>query len=498
MKIDIEQKIKFCKINNTYLFLLKQMHFCRCDIPFYMISIKTQKLLVFMILRSSKPCVLSIGGIFVSSHRLFAGVSKNKLSIYFNMSVTSGLTYYEQHFLYSNKFCQYIMGLRPYQSSNDLLFQVCTVTAYVLPTIAHQLYQLVMLDVTLESFVKVLQKMLAAVCILWTYSAAYFSFIHVRVIFVQLTSFYAIKETFENIENSYNFQTNEIFSQIKLDYEKLSNKDELEITEKYNREGKMYTFTIVGFFYFYLIATITPCFLKVFSYHIGSLENVNLTLPIPVNNVSYPGTIFYTLFIYQTVGMCMLITLGTACYSSYLVLVQHACCQLSVLRLKIVQPFRELENVNQNVRCEKIIWDEFDWIVDMFQLSIVLKNIWELIECSVYIVGSIFLTYITTYFGQTLIDHSIEAHTELCQIPFYMISIKGQKLLIFMILRSSKPCMLSVGASNESCVLYRGWTTTDNGYSQQTLLRMASIISGMRMRNEDESWKSIYLFFFSL
>lgn len=57
---------------------------------------------------------------------------------FFSMSVSSGLIYFEQHFLYSNKFLQYIMGVRPHQSSNHLLFQVCTVNVYVLPVIAHQ------------------------------------------------------------------------------------------------------------------------------------------------------------------------------------------------------------------------------------------------------------------------------------------------------------------------------------------------------------------------
>lgn len=57
---------------------------------------------------------------------------------FFSMSVKNGLIYFEQHFLFSNKFFQYTMGFRPCQCSNDLLFQVCTIIAYVFPGIAHQ------------------------------------------------------------------------------------------------------------------------------------------------------------------------------------------------------------------------------------------------------------------------------------------------------------------------------------------------------------------------
>nr|XP_050860761.1 uncharacterized protein LOC127068522 isoform X2 [Vespula vulgaris] len=85
------------------------------------------------------------------------------------------------------------------------------------------------------------------------------------------------------------------------------------------------------------------------------------------------------------------------------------------------------------------------WL-QMFRLSIVLKNIWELIDCSIYIFSSVIITYILMYLGQKLVNHCIQAYTELCQIPFYMISIRTQKLLVFMILRSSKPCVLSFGS----------------------------------------------------
>ncbi|KAF7388644.1 hypothetical protein HZH68_012586 [Vespula germanica] len=312
------------------------------QVPFYMLSINTQKLLLFTISRSMKPCEISIGGVFVASNEIFSGF-----------------------------------------------------------------YQLAMSDVTLESTVKVLQKMLAALSILWIYTTAYFSFVNVRVIFVVLASLFLIKETFKNVESVSNFQMKQIFSQLKLDYALMSGKDELEIMLKYNKGSKMYAYMVTGFFNIYFIATVTPCVLNVFLYHIGTSENVNLTLPIPINNISNPGIIYYALLIYQIVAMYISVILGSACFSLYLVLVHHACCQLSIIRLKIGQPFRDYQKSNQKFKCDKTVWDEFGWIVD-------------------------------------IIEHYKKV--TMCQIPFYMISIRTQKLLVLMILRSSKPCVLSFGS----------------------------------------------------
>ncbi|KAF7386941.1 hypothetical protein HZH66_011393 [Vespula vulgaris] len=85
--------------------------------------------------------------------------------------------------------------------------------------------------------------------------------------------------------------------------------------------------------------------------------------------------------------------------------------------------------------------------VNIFQLATIMRHISELIECGTYIVCSLFAIYINFYIGQMLINHSQAAFTELCQVPFYMLSVETQKLLLFVIARSKKQCVLSIGAS---------------------------------------------------
>ncbi|XP_043678138.1 uncharacterized protein LOC122633814 [Vespula pensylvanica] len=63
----------------------------KCNIPFYNLSIRTQKLLLFLLTRSIKPIELSIGGVFVASHVVYAGLLQKAFSfatIYYNMLQT--------------------------------------------------------------------------------------------------------------------------------------------------------------------------------------------------------------------------------------------------------------------------------------------------------------------------------------------------------------------------------------------------------------------------
>lgn len=55
----------------------------------------------------------------------------------FEMSL-NGLIYFEEHFLFSYRVVQFIMGLRPYQNSYDQLLFICVIIFYSLPMILYQ------------------------------------------------------------------------------------------------------------------------------------------------------------------------------------------------------------------------------------------------------------------------------------------------------------------------------------------------------------------------
>ncbi|XP_043678063.1 uncharacterized protein LOC122633783 [Vespula pensylvanica] len=249
-----------------------------------------------------------------------------------------------------------------------------------------------------------------------------------------------------------------IYAHFKFDYMQLSDENELNIFEKYTKQSKIYTY----------------CF----------IDKNHLKLPFSINGVTTPGVLYYSLLIYQIIAIYISIIIANVCYSSYLTFVQHACCQLSILKIKIRQPFLNKKTYSQKTWLNKKN-EEFNWIMDIimrhrrvtkfvyllnylskmtyiivisfamflivldllniFQLTAILQNIGELMECSFYIVGSLFNVYINFYIGQTLINHSNAAFEELRQVPFYILSTKTQKLLLTITLRSMKPCVLSIG-----------------------------------------------------
>ncbi|KAL2734625.1 uncharacterized protein V1477_013802, partial [Vespula maculifrons] len=73
------------------MYYILNINFCSCQIPFYSLSLKTQKLLFLLIMNSMRKCSLSLMGAIVVSHDLFAK-HYGLIKIYLNSQ-------YENHFL---------------------------------------------------------------------------------------------------------------------------------------------------------------------------------------------------------------------------------------------------------------------------------------------------------------------------------------------------------------------------------------------------------------
>ncbi|XP_043486400.1 uncharacterized protein LOC122513930 [Polistes fuscatus] len=341
--------------------------------------------------------------------------------------MASGGRLFNEHFFFSNKLVLTICGLHPDQSKNDQLFLFCAITLYVFPALVHQFYQLFTSEVIMKDTVNVLQKTFGIIALLLAYSTTYFSFLTVSV-----------------------FDMNEH-----------------------------------GLFNGYGISIIAPCVVRVLLYFSGILDENQLQLIVPVNNISKAGVIYFCLLIYQIIGVIIVVTVGAISFSGYLIAVLFACYQFRVLILKIRRPFEKSWKYFGNDCCFRKPEEEWDWIIDVinryknateyvdllnqfskmtyllteilammliifdfvyiFQVSIDLQNSLEIIECSLYIAGSIVTLYNNFYFGQELINYSDEVFEELCQVPFYILSKKSQKTLLFMIIRSCKPSILSIG-----------------------------------------------------
>ncbi|KAF7386938.1 hypothetical protein HZH66_011390 [Vespula vulgaris] len=344
--------------------------------------------------------------------------------------------YCEQPLLLSNRIVQSVLGLHPSQCSSDQLFQCCTLAVYVFPMIVHQFYQLAVSDIELQSTCNLLQKLLGIFCITCTYSVVYF-----RSSTLQKLCIY-----------------------LKRDYEQFVDKEVVNIYNKYTKRNKLYMIILCNSCILYGMSLTIPSIVNLFLHIFGLTDNVQLTLPFPVNNVLKAGLLYYFLLIYEIIGIFVVLLVACSCYSSYLIVVQHACIQFNVLIFKIRQPFDE-RNFTHKAFYGEINQKEYDWIVDIIaryaritklipynlllhenfhlqilELSTILQSLSETMECAFIICASLLIIYINFYVGQMLINHNKAAFQEFS--PF------------------------------EAPVPRYGRTATDKSDDQQMLLRM--------------------------
>ncbi|KAK2580847.1 hypothetical protein KPH14_005925 [Odynerus spinipes] len=279
-------------------------------------------------------------------------------------------------------------------------------------------------------------------------------------------------------------QVRMLHSRMKFDYEQISDKKEFTTVKKYANQSKWCTLIIMFFLYFYGILLTSPSILNVILYFFGLLEDTQLTLPIPIGHILNAGFLYYAMLFYESIVIFIVATAALANYATYILLVQHACSQFSIIKMKINQPF-EQNNSDISAWYDSAPQDEYTWIVDiikryrrvtelvdltnslieniylvemflglfliildflyLFQITALMQNKRETLMYFIYVVGSIFIIYLNFYVGQRLLDHSSKVFQELCNLPFYRISTKTQKLLLVLIMRSAKPCALSIG-----------------------------------------------------
>ncbi|XP_043678383.1 uncharacterized protein LOC122633952 [Vespula pensylvanica] len=183
-----------------------------------------------------------------------------------------------------------------------------------------------------------------------------------------------------------------IFAHLKFDYEQLREDDQFEIMDRYMKESKLYITIIVGICNLYVMSITIPSVFNVILHIFGLLDDIHLTLPLPVNNIVNPGPSYYSLLIYQIIAIFIILILACICYSSYLIFVQHACVQLSLIILTIRKPFKNNQDYIEMTCCNITPRDEFDWIVEIIKRY---SRVTELVRNNYF-----FLTFVLIHFNK--------------------------------------------------------------------------------------------------
>ncbi|KAF7400929.1 hypothetical protein HZH66_006113 [Vespula vulgaris] len=79
-----------------------------------------------------------------------------------------------------------------------------------------------------------------------------------------------------------------------------------------------------------------------------------------------------------------------------------------------------------------------------FQLLALTGKKGKILSNCIYIIGSIFMTYVGCYSGQRVIDHNTNITRKIYQVSFYKLSIKTQKALLLLTMKVMNPCHFSM------------------------------------------------------
>ncbi|XP_035733478.1 uncharacterized protein LOC118446651 [Vespa mandarinia] len=274
-------------------------------------------------------------------------------------------------------------------------------------------------------------------------------------------------------------QMKKILFRIKSDWDDLADKPELVILKKYAEISRLCTIAMAISFYLYIIFFIFPSLLSVFRYVSGSINETELILPVRVDSIMNNRMLYYIWLIIEYVIILNAGNVGIANYSMFIVVIQHACALLTIVQWRTIerfvnnqQSFNYLNNktikIDERERMIHIIkfynnaiefidllksfyepvhlLEEFYGFIFilLFQIISLTLNMTEGLTKFLYIFGSLSLIYAYFYLAQNLINHNVNVFTIFCQIPFYSLSLKTQNLLLVLIMRSMRPCNLSV------------------------------------------------------
>ncbi|XP_035733470.1 uncharacterized protein LOC118446644 [Vespa mandarinia] len=274
-----------------------------------------------------------------------------------------------------------------------------------------------------------------------------------------------------------------ILFRIKSDWDDLADKPELMIVKKYAEISRICTIIIAVCFYIYIVFLIFPSLLSVFRYVSGDINETELILPIRADYFLKNLMVYYIGLIIQYVIIIVTCTVGIANYSMFIAIVQHACALFSIVQWRVKHKYEKLAHNSYYINVESELTEENGWIVHLIKfykrtIDIIVVFIYpcrlylplteskELRSSCILFVPCLYRYYVITgpiiscgfnfilniYSGPSsaptrttncTISRILTFHLA-CQFPFYSLSLRNQKLLLFLTMYSMRLCGISL------------------------------------------------------
>ncbi|XP_047369994.1 uncharacterized protein LOC124957202 [Vespa velutina] len=365
-----------------------------------------------------------------------------------------------EYYVY-NRLLFRLLGLWEYQTSYTKLIYVCYINISIIIGLSEEIYILFTLERKIASYAKLLEIILPSLC----HGSCYYNLLRNGVI----------------MKN--------ILYRIKCDWNHVTNQTELKILKNNAHLSKKLTIVIAICYYLYIAFLMIPSCLSNIQYFFGAINKTELMLPVRFEFYMKSQIHYYFQLSLQYQNIIIFCTVGVAYYSMFVAMIQHACALFNIVEFRINERFKREPNyfcyANSNAEFAK----EKEWLVDiiifhnnanqfvnLIKLFYEKTNLLEMLFLSIfimldyfhmfqilsfniskteglrnicYIVVSLIVVYTYFFFGQKLIDHNKNVFVTLCQVPFYLLSLKTQKMLLFLTMKSMRVCNFSVQGVND-------------------------------------------------
>ncbi|XP_067209019.1 uncharacterized protein [Linepithema humile] len=415
----------------------------------YMISLRSRQLLKFMLLRTTKPCQIKAGKMYVMSLENFSSILQ--VSTHFSSRKPGKMN--TEYYKINQLFMSWI-GQWPEQSSINRFFLSFNLIFAICSQLCLQVCGLIAVwqdwDRVIECSTPIMIHMLC---------------------FVKFLNYFVNTQKFKKL-----------FMQLKNTWKLVSFDAQIQILKTYTNEGrkmtKIYAIIMYSSTFMYMILPVIPSIMTF-------LTNANQTkvhgLLYHVETVVDTEKYYYFILLHSYYSTFFVMTIPVATDPMLIVCVQHACGLFAAIGY-------QLENMNRNDNIDvnvyplieddehyRIICDSIAKHREILQFTKSLASSYSTTFLVLTILNVAIVTFsgvqtvtnldrpteafrfavtgvcLMMHFlflslpGQKLIDHSSSMHQAIYAANWYTISLKARKLLNFMLMRCEIPCQITVG-----------------------------------------------------
>ncbi|XP_014485717.1 PREDICTED: odorant receptor 67a-like [Dinoponera quadriceps] len=269
-----------------------------------------------------------------------------------------------------------------------------------------------------------------------------------------------------------------LFEQIQDDWQALSTPTSVEILNKYARNGRKFTVIYAGSFYsalvLFMLVPLQPLLL-------GSSNDTARPLLHEVEYYIDMDKYYFPILIHGYITAVICVTIAIATDTMYVIMVQHVCGLFAIIGQQVENIIKEekltvdinppvendepYRNIIKSIYTHKkalrfanlveAVFSPMFLFVAGFNMLIVsmtgvtaMTNIdkpSEFLRQITFACALLVHLFFESFQAQRLIDHSVHIHTSLINTAWYHVSFRTRKILIFMLMRTQEPCVLTAG-----------------------------------------------------